>query len=79
MDELVQVNEDYEVTIKQVVGVFCDPETYPSVSEVEGLAQNNVIIAIGWHPKKSGRRDSDRTAFKALLDHPTSVHLERLG
>ena len=57
----------YRVEVNNVVGVFCDPESFPSPEEVREWARQGVIPAIGWHPKKRAEQPKYWENFEKLL------------
>ena len=60
---------------------YCDPETWPTWEELEGL-HPSVDVAMGWHPKKVvGRRACKAWLgqLEQLLRHPRVVALGEVG
>ena len=55
--------------MNQVVGVFCDPSTYPSSEGLKSWVQQGVVPVVGLHPKRRFTEEGfDR--LKVLLEQP---------
>ena len=48
------VSRDRQVKVVGAVANFCDPQTYPSPKEVDGLRRQGVRTTVGLHPKAAG-------------------------
>ncbi|XP_053374091.1 putative deoxyribonuclease TATDN2 [Mercenaria mercenaria] len=70
---------EYEIEVPRVVGVFCNPETYPSKTEIKNWVSQGVCPAIGWHPRKTSGTEEDWRLFRDRLNMPEVVALGEVG
>ena len=63
--------------------VFCDPETYPTLGEIDQLAWQGFTVAIGLHPKKVSSNEftlaADVDVLTRLLSSPQVGALGEVG
>ena len=76
---LQQPPTEHRVVIKNVVGVFCDPDKFPTPKEVVDWANQGVIPAIGWHPRGKVETPEFWSAFQGLLSLKEVVGFGEVG
>ena len=65
------VSRDRQVKVVGAVANLCDPQTYPSPKEVDGLRRQGVRTTVGLHPKAAGNvSPSELRALQELLKVP---------
>ena len=74
------VSRDRNVKVVGAVANFCDPQTYPSPKEVDGLRRQGVRTTVGLYPKAAGNvSPSELRALQELLKVPGVVGLGVVG
>jgi Tat protein secretion system quality control protein TatD with DNase activity len=73
-----RVDPRFVVEVSGVVGVFCDPETYPTKDQLLNWCSQGVVPAIGLHPKKDAS-DAVLRQMRDLLAMPEVVGFGEVG
>ena len=59
--------EPYEIQLTGALGVFCDPETYPSPDELDNWIRQGVVPVLGLHPKRALTEDGYKRLWTLLV------------
>ncbi|XP_053372819.1 putative deoxyribonuclease TATDN2 [Mercenaria mercenaria] len=70
--------ESHEVHLVGVVGVFCDPETYPTQEGIKSWSEQGVVPVVGIHPRKA-LTDKGFSKLAEVLQFPEVAGLGEIG
>ncbi|XP_053389453.1 3'-5' ssDNA/RNA exonuclease TatD-like [Mercenaria mercenaria] len=79
INSTVTVREEYQVDVQHAVGVFSDPETYPTRDQVHEWKSQGVVVAVGLHPRKTNPSAEQWQRFEELLSWPEITALGEVG
>jgi Tat protein secretion system quality control protein TatD with DNase activity len=75
-----QLNPEHRIQLEGAVANYCDPGTWPTLSEIQALAEENVLVTVGFHPKSSPlMTDGVLRQFQELLALPEVVGVGEIG
>ena len=74
----VTPRDPFEVQTSRVVGVFCDPPTYPSAAGLRDWVSQGVVPVVGIHPRQP-LTEEGFVALANLLEEPDVVGLGEVG
>ncbi|XP_053376938.1 putative deoxyribonuclease TATDN2 [Mercenaria mercenaria] len=79
INNAVTVREEYQVDAQHIVGVFCNPETYPTKDQVHEMKSQGVIVAVCLHPRKTNPSPEQWQRFEELLTWPEITAVGEVG
>jgi TatD DNase family protein len=68
LTEIKPFKEADAVEVEGAVAVFCDPDSYPSKTEVDNLKKEGVVSVVGLHPSKVTSRGAVEKLKKVLIE-----------
>ncbi|XP_060605782.1 LOW QUALITY PROTEIN: uncharacterized protein LOC132758243 [Ruditapes philippinarum] len=68
LTEIKPFKEADAVEVEGAVAVFCDPDSYPSKTEVDNLKKEGVVSVVGLHPSKVTSQGAVEKLKKVLME-----------